>query len=234
MNHEVYSWIRYASILSTPIALLVLCVLWKRQPRQNRILAVSLFISLLFDLIGWSLVRGINPKSTIISNNIYFILALPAIMIFYHEVLGRRSLKLLVRIFTVIFLLATLISILDQGLNVPNTYSMTMSSILVTITSILFVADLKLMDPADFAKNPFHHTNIIVNTSLAIYYFATIIIFAASDYIYLHLTIGDSLYVWASHNATHVLKNAGLAIAFYSSAKSELPATRLQKVATTE
>jgi hypothetical protein len=192
-------------------------------------LSISLFISFIFDLIGWSLVEWFDPWSTVTSNNLYFIIAFPAIMLFYHETLLTRSLKIFVRFFTVIFLVTALFSVLDQGLNVQNTYAMILSSILITITSLLFVADLNLMDPAQFAKNPFHETNIILNTSLAVYYFATIIIFAVTDYVHSHVALEDALWVWASHNTTHILKNAGVAVAFYLSAKRSLALVDVQK-----
>jgi hypothetical protein len=219
MTKEAYILIRNASMLSTLLALIVFFIFLKGQPRQNRILSISLFVSGVFDLIGWILVKWFDPWLTATSNNLYLIIAFPTIMLFYHEMLVKRSLKNLVRIITLVFLAIALISIFYHGLNVPNTYSMTLSSVLIMIVSLFFVADLNLMDPGDFAKNPFHQTNILLNTSLSVYYFTTIIIFAVTDYVHANTTIADARYVWASHNLMHVLKNVGLAVAFYLSAK---------------
>lgn len=227
MTHKQALWISYCSVASTLVPLVCLIIYRKGQPRQNLILAVSLALSLIFDLIGIASAR--IYKTSVLSNNLYFIVAFPAIMWFYHETLVKPILKITIRVFTILFLVLALISALDQGLNVLNYNTMTLSSILITITSFFFVADLNLMNAEDFAKNPFHKTNIILNTSLTIYYLATIIIFALSDYIYSNLSTEDTRFVWVSHNGTHVLKNVGIAIAFYLSAKRGVGEIQLPK-----
>lgn len=146
-------------------------------------------------------------------------IAFPAIMWFYHETLIKRPLKIVIRIFTVIFLAAALIFAIQQGLNVPNYNTMTLSSILITVASFFFVADLNLMDESQFMNNPFHETNIILNTSLALYYFTTIIMFAISDYVFSQTTVEGARFFWACHNTLNVLKNVGVTVAFYLTAK---------------
>jgi hypothetical protein len=217
MTQEIFSWFSRTSILSTLIPLIMLLIYWKKQPRQNLILAISLCISFVFDAIGWT-VSNAN-KSPILYINLYFIVAFPAIMLFYHETLIKKSFKVLVRIFTVIFLLLASIFAFQQGLTVVNNNSWTLSSALITITSFLFVGDLNLMDDSNFSKNPSHETNIILNTSLALYYFVTIVIFAVTGYIFSNLSTEDILYFWSFHNVAHVLKNIGVAFAFYLSGK---------------
>jgi hypothetical protein len=217
MNSGIFGWVAIASIISTLIPLLYLFIYRKRQPRQHLILALPLCISFIFDVIGWILAHNHTPNA--ISNNLYFIVSFPAIMWFYHETLIKRSLKISVRIFTIVFLVLALIFALDQGLHVLNSNTMTLSSILITITSFFFVADLNLMDESSFAKNRFHETNIILNTSLALYYFATIVVFAIADYIFSNLSADDGRLFWSFHNAIHILKNCGIAVAFYLSAK---------------
>jgi hypothetical protein len=217
MTKEVAISFVYASIVSPLVPLVCLFVYRKSQPRQNLILAISLGISLLFDVIGYTL--AVIYRENAISNNLYFIIAFPAIMWFYHETLVKATLKMIIRVFTVVFLVLALISAIDQGLYVLNFNTMTLSSILVSITSFFFVADLKLMNDSDFSSNPFHETNIIVNTSLATYYFVTIVVFALTDYIDDHFSPEDARYMWVTHNAVHILKNLGLAFAFYIAAK---------------
>jgi hypothetical protein len=217
MTREVFRWIAFASTLSTLIPLVYLFIYRKSQPRQNVILAVSLFISLVFDVIGGTL--AYYQITNVLSNNLYRIIALPAIMWFYHETLIKRSFKILVRIFTIGFLVVVLIFAVNQGLSVPNYEVMTLSSILITVTSLFFVGDLNLMDQSAFVNNRFHQTNIILNTSLALYYFVTIVLFAVTDYIFSHFTPEDIRLFWCFHNAAHVLKNAGITVAFYLSAK---------------
>jgi hypothetical protein len=217
MTREVYEWIRHASILSPLAPLVCLFIYRKRQPKQNLILAISLCISFTFDVIGWTLLH--NHINNNLSNNLYFILAFPAIMWFYHETLVKRSLKILVRVFTIVFFVLALMFALDQGLNVLNYNTMILSSILITVSSFFFVGDLNLMDEANFTNNRFHETNIILNTSLALYYFSTIFLFAVTDYIFSHFTLEDSLYFWAVHNSIHISKNVGVTVAFYLSAK---------------
>jgi hypothetical protein len=227
MTKEVYDWIVIASVISPLVPLICLLLYQKRQPKQNLILAISIFISLSFDVIGWTLSYYKKPNS--ISINLYFIIAFPAIMWFFHETLVKRSLKIIVRIFTIGFLVLSLIFALQQGMNVLNYNTMTLSSILVTVTSFFFVADLNLMDESNFLNNRFHQTNIILNTSLALYYFITIIMFAVSDYVFSHTTPEDGRLFWASHNTLNILKNVGIAVAFYLSAKRIHALTDFQK-----
>jgi hypothetical protein len=211
------NWVTNASILSTIFPLVCLLIFWKGQPRQNRILAISLCISLTADVIARILgSHGINNLPAI---NLYCIFAFPAIMSFYHETLHKRSLKIIARIFTAVFLTLAIIFALGQGLNVMNTNTWTLSSVLITITSLFFVGDLNLMEERTFANNRYHHTNIILNTSLAFYYLVTTIMFAMADYVHTRLSSDDFYYFWDFHNVAHILKNTGLTVAFYLSFK---------------
>ena len=219
MTKEAYRVITFAATLSTLIPLITLFIYRKGQPRQNLILAFSLALSFVFDVIGFSIILFFNPKSTSISNNLYFILALPAIMWFYHETLTKKILKIIVRILTIGFLIVAFVLALKQGLNVNHYTTFTLSSILVTVTSLFFVVDLNLMDDAKFSTNKFHESNIILNTSLALYYFITIVIFAVSDYFFSTMSQKDSYLFWAFHNMIHMAKNVGIAVAFYLSIK---------------
>jgi hypothetical protein len=227
MTREVFRWVAFSAAVSTLIPLICLFIYRKRQPRHHLILAVSLCISFVFDAIGWTLMY--QQKTTILSNNLYYIIAFPAIMLFYHETLVKRSLKIIVRIFTASFLVLATVSALDQGLNVMNYNTLTLGSILLTVTSFFFVGDLNLMDESKFASNPFHETNIIINTSLALYYFVTIVWFGLSDYVFAHFTYEDVRTFWTFHNAVQVLKNGGIAIAFYLCAKRSVEAVKFKK-----
>lgn len=227
MTLEVSLRISYAAIASTVIPLACLIIYRKRQPRQNMILAISLCISFAFDLIGWTL--AVIYRTNVLSNNLFFIVGFPAIMWFYHETLVKRTLKILVRIFTIAFLILALIFALDQGLNVLNYNTMTLSSILITITSFFFVVDLKLMDDSNFLKNPFHETNILLNTSLATYYFVALVVFVLSNYVFYNHSPEDARNLWALHKAGHILKNIGIAVAFYLTAKRSRELTKFQK-----
>jgi hypothetical protein len=217
MTREVFRWISFASVISTLAPLICLFIYRNRQPKQNLILAVSLGISLTFDVIGWIMLY--HQRTNVLSNNLYYIVAFPAIMVFYYETLSKRSLKILVRIFTIAFLVFALIFALEQGLNVVNYNTWILSSVLITATSFFFVADLNLMEQSIFLNNRFHETNIILNTSLALYYFVTIVLFALTNYIFSHFTPEDARYFWTFHNAIHVLKNGGIAVAFYLSTR---------------
>jgi hypothetical protein len=217
MSQDVSLWISYASVASPAIPLVCLLLYWKRQPRQHKILAISLCISIIFDVICLVLMH--KKISNIFYINLYTIIAFPVIMVFYHETLIKRSLKILVRIFTVVFLASALIFALHQGLVVVNSNTWTLSSILITITSFFFVGDLNLMDESSFLNSRFHETNVILNTSLALYYFSTIIMFAMTEYIFSHFTQDDIRFFWMFHNAAHVFKNVGITLAFYLSAK---------------
>jgi hypothetical protein len=229
MTKEVYDWIVVASVVSPLIPLLCLFIYRKRQPKQNLILAVSIFISLAFDVIAWTLRYNKTPNNICI--NLYFIVALPAIMWFYHETLIKRSLRFVVRIFTIAFLVLAFIFAFNQGMDVLNYNTWTLSSILITVTSFFFVADLNLMDESNFLNNRFHETNIILNTSLALYYFITVVMFAVSDYVFSHTTPEGGRFFWACHNSLNLLKNGGVTVAFYLSAKRshELPTFQKSK-----
>lgn len=217
MTREVFRWVALIATASTLIPLVCLFIHWKRQPKHHLILAVSLVVSFVFDVIGSAL--AFHQITNVFPHNLYRIIAFPAIMWFYHETLIKRSFKILVRIFTAGFLILAAIFAFDQGLNVVNHNTWTLSSILTTITSFLFVADLNLMSEANFEKNRFHQTNILLNTSLAIYYSITIVWFALSDYVFSHFSYEDVRYFWSFHNAVHVLKNIGIGVAFYLCAK---------------
>ena len=123
------------------------------------------------------------------------------------------------RIFTIGFFVLALIFAIDRGLYNTNFNTWMLSSILMSVTSLFFVADLNLMDQSTFTKNPFHESNILVNTSLALYYFVTVVVFALSDYVVTHTTLEGFLQFWNFHNTIHVLKNVGLTVAFYLCAK---------------
>lgn len=220
MTKELYGWIGNASILSPLVPLICLLVYWKRQPRQNLILAVSIFISLTFDVISSVLYYYHTPNH--ISINLYFIVAFPAIMWFYHETLIKKSLKHITLIFTAVFFLFAGIFIFRSGLNVLNHNMFMTSSILVSITSLLFLRDLNLMDASDFLKNKFHQTNIVLNSSLAVYYFATVIVFAVSDYVFANASPEGFRLFWGFHNILNISKNIGIAFAYYLSGKRSL------------
>ncbi|HEY0739921.1 MAG TPA: hypothetical protein VGD40_00615 [Chryseosolibacter sp.] len=220
MTKELYRWISIASVLSPLVPLICLLIYRKRQPRQNVILAVSIFISLTFDVINSALYYSRTPNH--LSINLYFIIAFPAIMWFYHEILMRRSLKNITRIFTVVFFVLTAIFIFRSGLNVLNHSIFMTSSILISITSLLFIRDLNLMDASDFLNNKFHQTNILLNTSLAVYYFATVIVFSVSDYVFANASAEGFRLFWGFHNILNVSKHVGFAIAFYLSSKRNI------------
>lgn len=148
-------------------------------------------------------------------------MAFPAIMWFYHETLKKNSFKIIIRIFTVTFLVLAFILGFQQGFNVFNYNTWTLHSILVTITSFFFIADLNLMEESNFSENPHHKTNILLNTSLALYYFITIVLFGVSEYIDAYFTPEDNRYFWSFHNMVHVLKNVGLTVAFYLTVKTQ-------------
>lgn len=159
-------------------------------------------------------------KSTILLFNIYCIVAFPAIMAFYHEILIKRFTKIFIPLLTAAFFLTAITVATDQGMNVANNITWSLSSVLITAVSFLFVAGLRLMDDSTFSKNQFHVTNIIINSSLGIYYFVTVIFFAARTYIFSHFSPDDIRYFWIFHNALNMLKNFGIAVAFYLSAKT--------------
>lgn len=221
MTLEVFRWVCLASVLSTLIPLIPLVIYWRLQPKQNLILGLSLCLSFTFDIIGWTLGFYFG-KSSWVANNLYCILCLPAIMWFYYVTMSKRTLKIVICIFTFTFLTLALILALREGLQVPNYFTMTLSSILITTTSFFFVGDLKLMDTSHFAKHQFHQTNILINTSLAFYYFITIILFAFTDYIFATTSPDDGRLFWSFHNAMHVLKNVGITLAFYLTAKASI------------
>ena len=231
MQREVALIFIYSAIVSTLVPLLCFFIYRKDQPRQNVILSISLAISFAFDLVGWALAKIYHENA--VSNNLYFMVAFPAIMWFYHETLVNKTLKIIIRIFTTIFLILAVSSALHQGLHVLNFSTMTLSSILISITSFFFVADLRLMDDAAFSRNPFHQTNILLNTSLAAYYFVTILVFALTDYVYSTFQVEDARYVWASHNVIHIMKNFGIAASFYLAAKQSRMLSNAQKSSST-
>ena len=226
MTSEVIDWLTKASTISPLIPLVCLIIYWKKQHKQHKILAVSLCLSFVFDVLALILARKYNTNA--IALNSYCILAFPAIMWFYHETLNKRSFQYIIRIFTILFLIFAFISAVDQGLNTFNYNTWTVSSILIAITSLFFAADLNLMEHPNFAKNPHHKTNIILNTSLAVYYFIAFAVFASQVYIRSNFTNEDVDYFWSFHNLAHVLKNLGVTIAFYLSAKQSLSILNLQ------
>lgn len=217
MTKEVYGLIGNASILSPLIPLILLLYFWKRQPIQNVILALSIFISLTFDVINSILYYNHIPNH--FSINLYFIVAFPAIMWFYHETLIKKSLKKVTKVLTVIFFVFALIFIYKSGLNVLNHSIFLTSSIIISVTSLLFLRDLNLMNASDFLKNKYHQTNILLNCSLAVYYFATVIIFSTSDYVFANASAEGFRLFWGFHNLLNISKNIGISIAFYRSAK---------------
>ena len=213
MTREVFRWVALTAAATTLVPLFCFSISWKRQPKHHLILAISLVISFVFDVIGSTL--AYHQITNVLPHNLYHIIAFPAIMWFYHETLINRSFKILVRIFIVGFLIIALVFAFDQGLNVLNHTTWTISSILTMIVSLLFVADLSLMSKSNFETNQFHQTNIILNTSLAIYYFVTIVWFSLSDYVFSNFSYEDVRYFWSFHNLAHGLKNIGIAVAFY-------------------
>ncbi|HEY0652173.1 MAG TPA: hypothetical protein VGD65_03555 [Chryseosolibacter sp.] len=220
MTREVFAWIVKASVISPLIPLILLFFYRNAQPKQNLILGVSILLSLVFDVTAWTLAQEQISNNLII--NLYFIFAFPAIMWFYHETLIKRSLKVLTRIFTIAFLVVAVIFAVNEGMDTLSFKTWMVSSILITVTSFFFVADLNLMDASSFLNNPYHKTNIFINTSLALYYFITTVMFAVSDYVFAHSTREGGFAFWACHNMLNVMKNIGLAVAFYMSAKASI------------
>ncbi len=216
MTGRTFQWIGIASTLSIVIPLIAFVIKRHGQPRQNRLLVLSLYLSLIFDIIGFIL--SYQHKHTALAFNLYYFLAFPLIMLFYHETLSQRFMKILIRVFMGIFVLLAVIFGLKQGLLVNNYNTWTFSSVLITITSFFFVWDLSLMDHSNFTNNKFHLPNMVLNTSLAFYYFAATVFFLMSDYIFSHFSDDDIRYFWSFHNGVHILKNFGIAIAIVLSA----------------
>ena len=216
MTLEEFEWVAVPSVVSTLVPLTCFFIYRKIQPRQYRILVIALLMSFTFDVIDWIL-SSVYNKSPAFSNNLYYIISLPVIMAFYHETLTKRTLKILVRLLTVVFLVVALIFAIKQGLAVNNFNTWTLSSIVVSVTSLFFVGDLNLMDESSFRKNVSHEANILLNTSLAVYYFATVVLFILTEYILANYKLADVLFIWTLHNTVHVLKNIGIDIAFRKS-----------------
>ncbi|HEY0739919.1 MAG TPA: hypothetical protein VGD40_00605 [Chryseosolibacter sp.] len=218
MTSELFRWVVIISTLSPVVPLVCLSKSWNRQPRQNLILALSILISLIFDATSWVIVTFYHRPNSLL-NNLYFFLSFPVVMWFYHEILVRKSLKNATRIFTVIVFVLGMILFLRSGMNVMHHGLFLIASILISISSLLFIRDLNLMTASDFFTNKFHKTNIILNTSLALYSFTAVIVFSVSDYVYENASREGFRFFWAFHNALNILKNIGIAIAFYLSAK---------------
>lgn len=203
----------FVSICSSLAPLVCFFIYRKQQPRQNSILVVSVCLSFVFDVVGEILAKVYHTNT--LSGNLYFIISFPTIMWFYHETVTKRSLKIVIRIFTLVFLISAAIFGFAQGFDVFNSNTFMLSSILITITSFFFVVDLNTMELSNFAKSPFHEANILLNTSLALYYFVTILLFALWDHIHSSFPVNEILNFYTFHNALHILKNIGITVAFY-------------------
>jgi hypothetical protein len=183
----------------------ILASTFSRQPLAYRWLTVSLFFSFLCDLAAFVLLAsGRNPN---ISGNLNAIFGLTFIILFFYNLLQKRSLKpVLIALNVIYFTLAFVNTVFVQKDSV-NSYALVFETL--SILSLCIVFFYKLLQDLPTQQLQRHAAFWIVS-ALFFTYSGKLVIFAVAHYL-IHFEADKLLYPWIFHNFLTIIANIILA-----------------------
>ncbi len=211
MSASLYKWIVVASNLGTFVPLSIFFVRFQSQPKQNKIIAALLGLSVFLDLTQWGLYFAGLP--TLLIANAYMLASFPILLFYYHQILFVRRLKALAYFLGLLFLNVSLYLAITKGLLSINNYIWATSSAILAVTSTIYFCYVPSMTVERYLDKYLFST-LIINASLSLYFFTSLIIFAFMDIIFNNLSIEQSRTFYSIHNITSILKNLGIAVGF--------------------
>jgi hypothetical protein len=229
MSDSLFKIIFLATIASTAIPILTFLLRWVHQPKHNFTILALLVFSLLSDVSIWYLSR--NNQSSIFIVNSYGIIAFCFLSAFYRQIIFAKRASLVQYITIFVFLISLALLGVSGALDYPNNYVWAISSLILAINSILYFYFLPHMVVARYLdQNLF--SNFVLNASLSLYFFTSIILFSFMDFVFNHLSVAEAKAFWSIHNIVNILKNLGIAFAFFLSGKRKayISIAQLEKI----
>jgi hypothetical protein len=216
MSDSLFKAIFLTTIASTAVPIIIFLIRRLHQPRHNFTILGLLVFSLLSDAVIWYLSK--TSRSSIIIVNFYSITAFGLLSVFYYQIIFAKRSSLIQYFTTLLFL----ISMFTLGLNgfflYANNYVWAISSIILGLYSILYFYFIPHMVIERYLdQNLF--SNFVLNASLSVYFLTSIILFLFMDFVFMHLSVAEAKAFWSIHNIVNILKNLGIAFAFFLSGK---------------
>jgi hypothetical protein len=216
MSTSLFKTIFLISVASAAIPLLVFIWRWKHQPSQNRIIAILLVCSIISDLVSWWLTTKGTP--TYIVENIYIVFAFILLNGFYYLILFQKEGKKILLIVSCIFAIMLIIVALITGFGQVDSRFWVLCSGILAFNSILYFCSVPSMIVERYFDK-YLFSNLVLNASFLLYFFTSIILFIFMDFVFSQLTPNEARSFWSIHNIINVLKNVGIALAFFLSGK---------------
>ena len=208
--------IRYLSILSPLVGIVLFFILKKNQVRTVNILMCLLALGLLSDILSLFLTK--IHLTTIIVGNTFVFLQLLIVGLLYIRILEGRITKIVTFILastTGLFLLNTL---LFQSLDsIQNINWMISALVIMIITFIHLVAMSKTPVYLIGQFPPFW-----ITTGLFFYCSLSFLILSFSRYLAKNYPLDEFQFVWMFHNIMNIFKNLCFAAAIWWSAKRDV------------
>jgi hypothetical protein len=220
-SESISEIIRYASILSVVLPLIVYFTKIKHASRAVHLIGAALVISAISDMVGYVLFAG--GKSTVILFNGYYAVQFLLLTWFYYEVLPSDKAKSIVIGGLVTYALAfALITVFIQPLSEYQNYLWTITGMIMIVYGIAYFVNL-------FASEPNHgnHWVLWINSGILFYFSFNLFVFFMSKYVLTKLEPEVSLLVWSFHNVNNILKN--ILVAFGVAAFGKITAEEVNR-----
>jgi hypothetical protein len=229
MTVGLYDNIVLLAIASTLVPATVFLWQFKHQPNYNSLIFCLLIVSLISDLSSWILSQ--NGLSSIFIVNAYSIIAFVLLNLFYHQILFIKRARIVQYITGAIFLISMVWFGTETGFSKPSNYTWAISSAGFALYSFLYFYFIPLMIVERYLDLHLF-SNVVLNISLCLYFVTSIILFFFMDFVFANQTIEEARAFWSIHNIINILKNFGIALAFFLSGKRKpyISLTQLEKM----
>ena len=205
---SVYEIVTHISILSPLAGCVVFFIKKHSLSGHNFHILIYIITCLLADVVTYF---KIFPASIVF--NIKDILQFFIIYTVYANWLLRRFVWLL--FFAMLsYCIGAIVTITFQGVNVYNAYLWSLSSGIISIFTLIYPESL-IRTPERTRAYENEKSSLILNSSLSLYFLTTIFIFQLAPFFFEKMDHDILMLTWTCHNMANILKNTGIAIAFY-------------------
>ena len=219
--NELYFFVKYLSILSPLVGIVLFFVVGKHQFKFVGTLLVLLFAGLLTDLVSFSLTK--LQVHSVIAVNVYFLMQMILVGIIYSQIVESRFARLITIILGSTCALFIMNTLLFQPLDsIQNINWMISALVIMIITFIHLVAMSKTPVYLIGQFPPFW-----ITTGLFFYCSLSFLILSFSRYLAKNYPLDEFQFVWMFHNIMNIFKNLCFAVAIWWSAKRDAEIDKL-------
>jgi hypothetical protein len=211
----LFEIIQLASIGSPIIGVCLFLYFRKKQEKYGDTLFLFMLISLLCDVISYSLAR--MKISSVLVVNLFFIIQVLVVSVMYMNILSHhvRTLKAIVVIF---FLFVLINGFVQQDFHTIQNINWALSTLIIILIAFYHIAQLSLHPIANVGRHP----AFWVSTGIFFYGSLSIFILTVSNYLAVHHGVEDFELAWIFHNSLNIFKNVCFAAAIWWSAKGDV------------